>query len=402
MGKKIRSIVVIGLILMILPLNAEATGIAVSPSKIEINDALKGTESERVLTIFNTDTLEDTFSLNATGDISDWISFYRVEDTTMQINTITIPAKDEATVLIKFAIPNDAPKGEYTSKIYVQSIPPEVGGGQAAVMIKMPVDITIKVTGTQILAGVVKSITTGDTEVNHPLRINIEFQNTGNVVARPDIAVKITKDEKIIDEFTQSETGVKVDSKEIIPVEWDTTGRESGDYVANVTVSLGEEVLATQGLQFKLLPVGTLSTQGNLTGISFKGEPSVGKTLKILASFINTGEIDTKAKFIGEVYVDGELVDTISSEELLVPVRETGTLTAYLKIEKDGSYVINGHAVYEGKTTETKELSFVVGTESEPTPKSKPFIPGFGAIGVIIAIASVMGYLICRRKKSVR
>lgn len=167
---------------------------------------------------------------------------------------------------------------------------------------------------------------------------------------------------------------------------------------------MGGEVLATKDLQFKLLPVGTLSRQGNLTGISYEGKPSVGKTLKILATFVNTGEIDTKEKFIGEVYVDGELVDTISSEELLVPVRETGTLTAYLKIENDGSYMIKGHAVYEGKRTETKELSFVVETKSEsvtePTPKSKPSIPGFGAIGAAIAIASIMGYLIHRRRKS--
>ena len=43
-----------------------------------------------------------------------------------------------------------------------------------------------------------------------------------------------------------------------------------------------------------------------------------------------------------------------------MPVGETTNLTAYLKIETPGNYVIKGHALYDGKTTDTKELSFDV------------------------------------------
>ncbi|KAF5437012.1 hypothetical protein C5S35_06175 [Candidatus Methanophagaceae archaeon] len=164
---------------------------------------------------------------------------------------------------------------------------------------------------------------------------------------------------------------------------------------------MGGERLSTKELQFQLLPVGTLSRQGSLTDLSYEGDTSVGKTLKVLATFRNTGEIDAKAKLIGEVYVNGNLIDTISSEELLVPVREAGTLTAYLKIEEDGNYTIKGHVVYEGKMTATKELSFDVKTLSEPEPTQTPkaSTPGFGAIGATIAIVSVMRYRIYRRRK---
>ena len=397
-----KKIISIGLILLIFSLNAGATGIAVSPARIEMDSVLKGTECDRVLTVFNTDAYEDTFSLMVTGDMEGWISLYHTEDPATPIDRITIPAKDKGLVLIRFAIPDDTASGEYTSKIYVQSIPPEAGGGQAAVMIRMPVDIRINVTGSQILTGVVKSITTTDTEVNLPLKIRVEFQNTGNVVAKPEIAVNITRDGTVIDSFISSETGVSPNRKEIIPAQWNTTDMKSGDYVANVSVLLNGTALAVKDLPFKILPMGTLTRQGSLTQIVSEGDPSVGGMTKILATFVNTGLIDTKAKFIGEVYRNGNLVDTIESNELLVPIRESGTLTSYLKIESPGSYTIKGHAEYGGRVTETKELSFdVAGGRTVSKPKAEWNAVGLGAIGVatvLVILIALMTFALIRRR----
>ena len=369
----------------------------VTPSSITVEDAAKGVTFEKTITIINT--AEDACDCNVSvkGDLKDWFSFHEVGQTESLIS-ITVPGKGSKRVVIKITIPEDTPNGVYNDTIYVQTIPSAVTdaeGTVASVVIRMPVRLSIAVTDIQILTGIVKSITTQDTEVGYPLRINVVFKNTGNVVAKPNTDVKITNtDGQIIDRLTRDDFEVKVGSTDTIPVEWNTNGLESGDYVANVTVSLGGEVLATQKLHFKLLPVGTLSRQGSLTDISYDGEPSVDKVTKILATFKNIGEIDTKAKFIGEVYVNGDLIDTIESEELLVPVRETDTLTVYLKIEKDGSYTIKGHVLYDGKTTETKELSFIV-TEAElETGK----VPRFGIIGALMAIAILVVFIVARRK----
>ena len=44
----------------------------------------------------------------------------------------------------------------------------------------------------------------------HPdLKWNREFQNKGNVVAKPELAVRITKDCQLIDTSTHDETGIK-------------------------------------------------------------------------------------------------------------------------------------------------------------------------------------------------
>jgi hypothetical protein len=405
--EKVLEIILAVLVVMALSQSVAALGLAVSPPTIEIRNALKGGEYERTITIFNSDEEACTYSLGSIGEMKEWIQFYALDDLHTPINEIMIPGNDKEPCVVTFNIPEDTATGNYTSTIYVETIPTEgpEGTGQV-VKLKMSTDVLITVTGTQILTGTVKSITTTDTEIKYPLRIKVEFQNTGNVVAKPDVAVKITQDGTIIDEFTHRETGVNVNSREIIPVEWDTTGKESGGYEATVTVSLGGEVLSTAELQFTLLPVGTLSRHGDLTEIAYEGEPSIGKALRIIATFANIGEIETKAKFTGEVYVDGDLVDTIASEELLVPTGEAGALIAYLKIETDGSYTIKGPVVYEGKTTETKELSFVVETTLEQEPESEPEeqkstqgIPGFGAMGAIMAIAIAMGYLLYRRRK---
>lgn len=383
-----------------------AGGIGVTPSTLEISDALRGGAFLRTITVFNPGDGASAYTFNVTGNAADWISFYEKSDPLTPITRITVPGKGSAKILVRFNIPEDASNGKHEASLFVATATvqgDEDSSGQT-IKLGMPVAITIMVTGTQVLTGTVLSITTMDTEMNYPLRLKVEFQNTGNVIAKPEIAVEITKDGTVIDEFTHSDRGVNVDSKAFIPVEWDTTGRESGDYGAQVTVSLGEKVLATKKLSFKLLPVGTLSRQGDLSDITYEGRPLVGTTVKILAPFVNTGEIDTTAKFIGEVYVDGTLIDTIDSVELLVPVRETVTLKAYLKLETPGSYTIKGHAVYDGKTTSTKALSFEAvsepKTESQSKQKSKPLleIPDCGALGAVLAIASVSGYLLYRKR----
>jgi len=132
-----------------------------------------------------------------------------------------------------------------------------------------------------------------------------------------------------------------------------------------------------------------LTRHGNLTSITYESEPAVGAVTKILATFVNTGGIDTMTRFTGEVYVDGNLVGTVESNELLVPIGASETLTSYLTIESTGKYAVKGHVEYEGRTTDTKELLFDVSGAAAKTGEkenSTNSIPGFGAAGGLSAI----------------
>jgi hypothetical protein len=340
-----------------------AIGIAVTPSHLEISDALRGGEYERNITVYNPDNELMDYTLAASGGAGEWISFYKQEDAVSLVNRVTIPGNENVRILVKFTIPQDAANGEHKATIFVASVPAEEtsdGSGQV-VSLAAPVTVTIFVTGSQILSGVVDSINTDDVEVKYPLRIKVQFHNTGNVVATPLISVKIaTQNGATINNFTSSEFNVKPEKRETISLEWDTTGRDPGDYIASVSVVLDDAIIKQERLNFAILPIGTLTRSGSFTELKFRGEPSLGILIAIEATFVNTGQIDTMAKFVGKVYRNDTFVDTIKSEELLVTVSNMEFLEAYFKPVQPGAYRVNGHVIYEGKKTEEKEISFTI------------------------------------------
>ena len=387
---------IVGLILVLLISNAGAVGLGVVPSELSIADALRGEEYERTITVYNTDEMTTTFKPYATGEIIDWIGFYDEEGNVL--TKITIPGKSSAKVLLRFKIPSDAASGNYTSIVYVENVPGEAAGEGAAaqMLIRMPVDITIGVTGEQILEGIVSGITIRDTEIDYPLRIEVLFQNTGNVVAKPAIDVEIRKGGATVQSFTSTDKAVKPNTREIIPVEWDTKGQTIGDYVADVAVSLDGDVLYEREIPFKILERGTLTRKGELTDLSYEGELMIGEMIKVLATFENTGKIDTKAKFTGEVHRNGKLVETIESEELEVPVRKTNTLTSYFKLDKPGDYKISGYAIYEGKKTNTKEVLLEIPGEAVAPVVPIPIVIG---VAVIVALTAIFIVVLLRRRR---
>ena len=396
------TILLIVLILAFVISNVSAAGIGLAPSSFTMEDTLKGGSCDRIFTVFNTVDEPFDYEFEGTGDIGEWVSFYALDGKT-PIETIKVPGKSTEKIIARFSIPGDTPNGVYTGTVDVLTALKNVTvatteeiGIVAQPILRMSSRGRIEVTGKQILTGTVKSITTVDTEVNYPLRIKVEFQNTGNVIAYPTINVSISKEESLVDRLISDKTVVKPGTTETIPVEWNTTGQIPGEYSVDVTVSLNGDELATKSLSVKILPAGTLTADGDLISISTADVPSVGRYIKIPVTFENTGTIDTKAKFVGELYINGNLVDVVNTDELLVPVGEKSDLIAYLKIETPGDYKIKGHVLYEGKKTDEKELAFFVpkpdsATETETTTETATEaetdtkVPGFGIIGTLIA-----------------
>ena len=235
------------------------------------------------------------------------------------------------------------------------------------------------------------SIIIEDTEVDYPLNTHILFKNTGNVVANPKVeSVYLRKGEEVgrlVNDSTKIKpTGVNED----ILTDWDTHGQIPENYTSNVTVSLNGQVLKSEIIPFTIFPTGTFSRQGNLTDILIDGEPVVDNVLKIRAYFNNTGQIATSAKFTGEVYKDGNLLDTITSDELTVEKYKQAVLIAYFKPTSTGDYLIKGKVVYSGKETPVKEVPFNVpgGFTS--------LLMGGAAVFLIVAI---LGVVLKQKKK---
>jgi hypothetical protein len=267
MNGKIKTILVIGLIGMLVTSSVSALGIGIAPMSFTIDDAQRGgvyDQSLRVSNVGGNDSCNYEFA--GTGEIGDWVSFYASDGETM-INMIELPGSSYKMIIARFTIPNETANGSYTGDISVQTIPENVtenvttGGAAAHAVLRIASTGTIMVTGTQNLSGIVTNITALDTEVNNTLRVKVEFQNTGDVIATPAINVSIAINESLVDCFVYDKSGVMPGANETIAVEWNTTGQIPGNYSLNVTVSLNSDVLATKDLAVGILPPGTLTPE---------------------------------------------------------------------------------------------------------------------------------------------
>jgi len=379
------------LIMMALVQPVVAIGIGISPSEIRFNNSLKGSEYQSSFTIFNTGPEQINFSLGSSGGIGDWVSFYNLNNYDTKINSVNIPGKDRVSVLVKIKVPVDAQNGIHNGSLDVKSIP-DVGGknsssGQSLV-IGASAEVTIDVTGEQVIEGNVYGIMTKNIEPGYPLEITTMFQNTGNVVATPKIAITILYEKNIINSFIYENTSVKPSITEPIITEWMTTAANiPANYTANVEVSLNGQILKSDNLSFQIVPVGTFTKSGNLTQIILDDKPDIDTVVRVRAYFINTGQIETQAKFSAEVFKDNKLIDTISSDDITAPINKEIALISYLKLTSPGDYLIKGKVIFGGKETPVKEYSFKV--------NAKKSTPGFG---VIIAVFAILGTILYRKK----
>ena len=374
-----------------------SAGVGVAPAQITMQDRLKGSSFLKSIRLFNSGEQPITFELNATGEIKTWVTMYKTSNLTEPIQNISVYGKEE--LILQFTIPKDIPNGIYTGTIYAKTTPtkekPDTTGG--IVSLVFPVNLSLSVTGTQILTGDVTNINTNDVEVGQPLIIKVGFLNTGNVIATPIIEVVIIEEEEgVIDDFTYSSTKIDIDSDKLIYVEWNTTNKKTGNYTADVIVSLDGTILTKQNLSFKLLPPGTLIPKGELVNLSYIGQPSKGETLILKAKYQNTGQVNTVAKFKAEIYRNDELIEILESPEEpeeppTVWVNETYNFTVYLKLKESGAYKIQAYVVLnENNKTAMQTLSFEIAGSLEN------IIP----IGITIAVLIiVIGTLYILMKK---
>lgn len=363
--KKIRFkflLVLLALSLFIFPLIVNfvaSDGLGVVPGVITLDNRLKGATYIRQITIFNSRDAPILFDLVATGDLESWVTFYTYENRSAPITSIRVDY--EQRIIVEFKIPLDIANGVYEGIVQVKTNREEKTERGATVNLMFPVEVSIGVTGTQILTGEVSEIKTKDIEVGYPLEISFYFVNTGNVVATPTVIVNITRDGFPIDNFEYSDTDIPVDDGSIVSFEWKTINREPGKYKAHVTVLLGENILAEKDLPFELLPRGTFTRKGELLDISYSGKLEKDQRLIIEALFKNTGVVETTARFMGEVYRDGNLIEILEgAEEVTVNAQETYTFKEYLEIKATGKYQIKGYVQYENNRTAMQSLSFEV------------------------------------------
>ena len=364
-----------------------AAGIAVGPSSLAIDNALRGGSFERSLTIFNPSDTGFDVVLKTEGSAKDWIKFSAI-DGSEEIQKVYAPKKGQIPVLMRVKVPDDAANGRYTAKVIVETVPGEKVPGSVGTILQATSTLEITVTDVERVSGEVMSIVVRDTEVDIPLGIEVGFKNTGNVVATPEITAVISRDGTVIDTISEAKTPVSPTITERIVVHWPNEGLAAGTYQVDVTVSLRDAILAEEGRTFEILPLGSLTRQGELTDLDYEGALTVGRPIKITGLFKNSGSIATRARLSGEVYRGGSLVDVISGDEMTVQVFSENPLTAYYTPKESGEYTMKTCAVFEGKTTDSKDMVFTIKPDSSGLslpPSPVPVIAALAFIGLFAA-----------------
>ncbi|WP_211531694.1 hypothetical protein [Methanocalculus chunghsingensis] len=370
---------------------ALAAGIGIGPNEVTINQATRGGTYERSLTIFNPADQGVNINVRTEGAAGDWIALYRLDNRQTEISELFIPARENVQLLFKVIVPEDTPTEMYQARIVAETQSEEAMAGGVGTVLRARSVVTIHVIGREIVSGKVEGISVANTETGVPLVIDVQFRNTGNVIVSPEIHSTIKKDGEVIGEARSSEKRVTPETIESILVEWSTEGLEPGTYTANVVGMLRGEQIASQEMDFEVFPYGQLSREGTLSDLQYEGMMQTGVPIKLNGIFTNTGKIATRAVLNAEIYQNGNFINAISGDTVLVPVGGRSELFSYLTVAEPGEYQIKYWALYEGQRTEMKDVSLTVsegGSSAEPQASPLSPVSVIGAAMMLIIFAT--------------
>ncbi|MDD5111448.1 MAG: ATPase domain-containing protein [Candidatus Altiarchaeota archaeon] len=369
---------------------SSATSIGVSPGSITLERMVRGGYGEKTIYLSNAGTDNLTLNIEADGELKNWLAFE-------PSGQITLLSKGAVPVTVKVSVPVNARNGLYTGNVMFSAVNLEKATGDASSARVMPgviVRVSATVTGEEIYGYSIKSISVRDIEQNKPLEFVVTIENTGNVIARPNLTLSILDAERkeLGRNLQHKESSVLPTVIREISIPMATKGLAVGSYHARITSDMGEE----QMVFFHILEPGTLAIIGSLDQLNLnKIYVTPDETVIIEGQFTNDGEsqID-KAKLMGESYLldpssgTKELIGVFESDLMTVPLGGQTVLTAYFTPKKAGQYSIEGFVVYSGKKSETKTTVLnVLANPQKNTPYSYYIAAGMLVLIMIAAIA---------------
>ncbi|MCU0679675.1 MAG: hypothetical protein MUC28_04500 [Planctomycetes bacterium] len=236
------------------PLTSFAIGQLTQP--IIINDALRGKEYTEKLTLLNSDKIELTYELKASGQIADWVTFYEKTDIDLKdtITKIQVPPEAYTDATVKFAIPADAANGEYKGEVAVNYTPAVGGNATTSTNLTQSIgrSVTINVSDKEVINLTVSVIPEKfDFLPGESLPIRVIYDNQSNIGLSPQIDLKIKNSEQTVYSaifpYPDSAPAVKPGTQYEIPsLTIPSAGWANGSYIAALSFfhagnKIGEE-----------------------------------------------------------------------------------------------------------------------------------------------------------------
>ena len=365
-------------------------GIGVYPALLSFPDTLRGREYFGTVGVMNGGSRSLTYRFETVGDAAPWLSFVSLDRAT-PLSEIEVAPHDTTQVMVRALVPPAVTNGEYAGIIRVlttTSAGADAEGSGVGVNLGAEVSVRFAVSGTQRIEGQFIDAGASDVESGYPLRIQSSLVNTGNVQINPEIDVDIVDTAgNAVDHFSSADQVLFPNDRKQIVTEWSTTGRTTGERIARITVKYGALELGTKEVRFTIVPVGTFTRRGELQEVRLTNKPRAGDLAKLVAVFNNTGQIETKGKFLGELYAGDRLIEQLSSSEQLLLPGGTGELEILARVVENGTYTVKGKVNYEGRETDVQSYTFRVGAQGG-LPNTLKALIAVGAAAAILALGA--------------
>ena len=262
-----RVILTVLILVFFAPLSAKAIGLVTSP--IEIKNALKGKVYQDEMIIVNSDKTIEDLEFVAEGAIAPWTKFYNPGDLTAATTTQTISPSGRINMVVQFSVPISTPNGTYKGSVgVIKKAGSKTVKNESVASMKQQIDreVTITVLDKEVINFNVSVIPKSyGLNPGEPLSIRFIYDNQSNVSIKPQIQIKIKKDDATVHNaiypFPETVEPILPGSMIEIPkIEIPTTNLTNGKYLVEVDFLINGEIKAKQN-KFTFI-LGNLSAYG--------------------------------------------------------------------------------------------------------------------------------------------
>lgn len=387
------------------PSEAQNSSIGFYPSELNLEHGLRGQLFEVSTFLVNNDDEARIFTLNARGDIAEWVSYAHPDDPSIPIDQIDVAPEIEQKVLVRIKIPDDAANGVHVGVNELNGYNVAAFESREGVVLGFSQRLSIAVSGDQVVDVRVGAVQVPDVEVGQPVPFRANLTNLGNVAVRPNISIAflahgeaMRSDPVEVADIAEQTEPVRTRERRTVAVVWDATGQAPGLYTADYRITVQDQEIDSGTVDFEIAPFGSLRRGGSITAIEFVDPPEPGTVSHAVVTFHNSGSIESRAAFVGQLHQDGQAIQQATSPgEVLARPGDDASIDAFIDIPADaqGTYELRGRVFFEGSETEEFTRSFSIGTD-----ESQPISQILLALAVPIAAVSLGIVLIVRRKRS--
>lgn len=369
------------------PVQGQATGkFGISPGQSNIPDAQPGESYLRSVRVLNEFDTASTITVTHEGPAALWT-------VAEPASGFTIAPHAFKDVALTISVPDATGPGTRPGWVNFTTEPKGTSGGSGSNSVRFGAALVLNVTvgGEPREQLVWLSARVTDAVQGDAVHAFVRVRNDGNVVTTAQAAGKVLPfldDEPILSEASGSADVVAGEESEVAVTF--PAGLAVGQYRARLAAA---DFTAT--LEFKVALDGT-PPAGELRSIVAGESLRAGRTGTLHARFANTGGVAiASATFHGEIRDgEGDLVATVSSSSMPVPLGENVTLDIAWTPARAGTYTLSGRVTYDGYESLPNEALLEVHPARVGGGSWLPW-----AVAALLLVAVVLVVLVLRQRR---